>query len=78
MKPDFSKMSKTDLKVYVLSHRDDMEAIRHLFSRRQTEENSKRYPPLAKDGLPIEENIGIMKTAIQERLQQTLKAEDNL
>ncbi|MEA5534033.1 hypothetical protein VB691_08435 [Crocosphaera sp. XPORK-15E] len=69
-------MSKTDLKAYVLTHRDDMEAIRHLFSRRQSDEDTKHYPPLAKDGLPIEENINIMKTAIQERLKETMKSND--
>jgi hypothetical protein len=34
MKPNFDEMSKAELKAYVLSHRDDDEAIRVLFSRR--------------------------------------------
>lgn len=34
MKPNFKEMSKEDLRAYVLSHREDDEAIRELFSRR--------------------------------------------
>lgn len=74
MKPDFSKMSKTELKAYVLEHRDDLEAIRHLFSRRNQE--NRRFPPLSKNGIPIEENINIMKVAIQERLEEIANTEE--
>ncbi|MDJ0580532.1 hypothetical protein [Crocosphaera sp.] len=74
MKPDFSKMSKQELKAYVLTHRDDMEAIRQLFSRRQSDGKNKPYPPLVKDGIPIEENINIMKKAIQERIEKINKS----
>jgi hypothetical protein len=42
MKPDFRKMTKEDLKAYVLLHRDDIEAVRELFSRRTP--NGHRYP----------------------------------
>jgi hypothetical protein len=42
MKPDFKKMNKTELKAYVLEHRDDIEAVRELFSRRSP--NGHRYP----------------------------------
>lgn len=34
MKPDFTKMTRQELKAYVLSHRDDQEAIDALLSRR--------------------------------------------
>jgi len=34
MKPNFEAMSKAELKAYVLSHRDDDEAIRVFFGRR--------------------------------------------
>ncbi len=33
-KPNFEAMSKEDLRAYVLAHREDDEAIRALFSRR--------------------------------------------
>ena len=34
------------------------------------------YPPLVQDGILIEENIEIMKAAIQERIKETTKSED--
>jgi len=33
MKPDFSQMTRTELKQYVRNHHEDDEAIRALFSR---------------------------------------------
>ena len=35
---------------------------------------NKPYPPLVKDGIPIEENIKIMKKAIQERIEKINKS----
>jgi hypothetical protein len=70
MKPNFKEMSKAQLKAYVLEHRDDIEAIRHLFSRRTPGMENKRYPPLAQNGVPIEENIRIMQEAIRQRIQE--------
>jgi len=32
-KPDYQAMSRQELKQYVLTHRDDLEAIRELFDR---------------------------------------------
>ncbi|MBD1842552.1 hypothetical protein H6F89_03805 [Cyanobacteria bacterium FACHB-63] len=40
-KLDLKAMSKDDLRAYVLTHRDDNEAIRELFSRRSP--NAVRY-----------------------------------
>lgn len=68
MRPDFQTMSKADLKAYVLEHRNDLEAIRYLFSRRTPGQEGRRYPPLSKDGVPIEENIRIMKDAIRQQI----------
>lgn len=34
MKPNFEKMSKAQLRTYVLEHREDEEALRALMSRR--------------------------------------------
>jgi hypothetical protein len=42
MKPNFKQMTKTELKTYVLANRDDIEAARELFSRRNP--NGHRYP----------------------------------
>jgi hypothetical protein len=58
MKPNFDDMSKAELKAYVLSHRDDDEAIRTLFSRRHPPESeAKWYRSLCTpEGVPIEEN----------------------
>lgn len=68
MKPNFEEMNTPDLRAYVLENRDALEAIRTLFSRRTP--NSKSYPPLYKDGMPIEENIRIMEEALKQRIEQ--------
>ena len=34
MKPDFSEMSRQELKAYILSHREDLEALDALYQRR--------------------------------------------
>ncbi len=34
MKPDFEKMSKPELRAYVLAHRDDLQALDALHDRR--------------------------------------------
>ena len=41
--PNFEAMSKEELRAYVLAHRDDDEAIRALFSRRDPNAPSYRY-----------------------------------
>ena len=34
MKPNFDKMSKPELRAYVLAHRDDLQALDALYNRR--------------------------------------------
>ena len=34
MKPNFNKMSKPELRAYVLAHRDDLQALDALYNRR--------------------------------------------
>lgn len=68
MKPNFAEMNTLDLRAYVLENRDNLEAMRILFSRRT--HDSKSYPPLYKNGMPIEENIRIMEEAIKQRIEQ--------
>ena len=49
MKPDFKKMPRAELRAYVLAHRDDIEALRVLMSRRNP--NAQRYKfPDTKEG----------------------------
>jgi hypothetical protein len=42
MKPDFKQMTKDALKAYVLLNREDEDAVRELFSRRNP--NGQRFP----------------------------------
>ena len=42
MKPDFSKMTRPELRAYVLAHREDDEAIEALIKRGNP--NSPKYP----------------------------------
>jgi hypothetical protein len=69
MKPNFEEMSVPELRAYVLSHRDDIEAIRALF--RHPSLKWKTMPPLVtQDGLPIEENIRVAEEAIRQRAER--------
>ena len=71
MKPNFDEMSRAELKAYVLSHRDDDEAIRVFFSRRNPPDSQATWygPMTTPEGLPIEENIRIAEEAIKKRVE---------
>lgn len=43
MKLDFSKMSRKELKDYILSHRDDLEALHALYERRSPDSEAKWF-----------------------------------
>lgn len=75
MKPNFDEMSKAELKAYVLSHRDDDEAIRVLFSRRNPPDSEATWykPMCTPEGVPIEENIRIAEEAIRQRAEHDKK-----
>lgn len=78
MKPDFSKMSRKELKAYVLQHRQDDEAIRAYFYH--PEAKRTKMPPLYKDGKPIEENIKFAEETLRqwiERKHNKPQSEDN-
>lgn len=46
MKPDFSKLSRKELKDYILLHRDDLEALQALYERRSPDSEAVWfYPP---------------------------------
>lgn len=72
MKPNFEAMTNKELKAYILTHRDDDEAIRILFSRRNPPDSEATWygPMFAEDGTPIEENIRIAEAAIRQRIEQ--------
>ncbi|PZO44681.1 MAG: hypothetical protein DCF17_03890 [Shackletoniella antarctica] len=60
-KPDFSQLSRQELRAYVLAHRDDDEAIEALIHRGNS--NSAVYP------FPQTENdLKVMEVILQEKL----------
>lgn len=67
-KPDFKAMSQAELRRYVLSHRDDMEALRELFVNR-SDPNGKIYSPSFD-----EEGVRATEEALRLKLTQTLRA----
>jgi hypothetical protein len=69
MKPNFEEMSKAELKAYVLSHRDDDEAIRVFFGRRNPPDSEATWygPMCTPEGVTIEENIRIAEEAIRKK-----------
>ncbi len=72
MKLNYDKMSKAELTAYILSHREDDEALRVLFSRRHPPDSEATWygPLVTPDGMPIEENIRISESAIRQRIAQ--------
>ncbi|MEH2364810.1 DUF6887 family protein [Nostoc sp.] len=75
MKPNFKAMTSKELTAYILAHRDDDEAIRVLFSRRNPPDSEATWygPMVTADGTPIEENIRIAEEAIKQRIEQANK-----
>ncbi|MEG3894938.1 MULTISPECIES: DUF6887 family protein [unclassified Microcoleus] len=71
MKPNFYEMTRAELKAYVLSHRDDDEAIRVFFGRRNPPDSKATwYGPMCNaEGAPIAENIRIAEEAIKKRVE---------
>jgi len=69
MKPNFEEMSQAELKTYVLSHRDDDQAIRVFFGRRNPPDSEATWygPMCTPEGVTIEENIPIAEEAIRKR-----------
>ncbi|MDF5730736.1 MAG: hypothetical protein PUP92_22635 [Rhizonema sp. PD38] len=70
MQPNYEKMTNKELIAYALSHRDDVEPLRVLYSRRTPDSEATWYGPMAtEDGMPIEENIRIAEAAIKQRIE---------
>ena len=65
MKPNFEEMTNAELRAYALSHREDMEPLRVLYSRRSPDSEATWYPaPLTP------ETIKISEEAIKQRIQE--------
>lgn len=76
MSQNFEQMSKSELTAYVLENRNDLEAMRYLF-RIPPGVEVKRYPPMYKNGKPIEENIRIAEEAIRQKLEEIDRKNQN-
>ncbi|MBN3899533.1 MAG: hypothetical protein HWQ41_30985 [Nostoc sp. NOS(2021)] len=74
MRPNFETMTNKELIAYALAHRDDVEPLRVLYSRRTPDSEATWYGPMVTtDGTPIEENIRIAEEAIKQRIEQANK-----
>jgi hypothetical protein len=54
MKPDFSRMSREDLRAYVLVHREDDDAIEVLIKSRNPNSPKHRFPQTDEDLMEME------------------------
>jgi vacuolar-type H+-ATPase subunit I/STV1 len=71
MRPNFEEMTSAELRAYALAHRDDIEPLRVLYSRRSPDSEATWYGPLCTpEGVPIEENIRIAEEAIRQRAEK--------
>ena len=55
MKPDFEKMPRAELRAYVLAHREDIEALRILMSRRNPNAKQYKFPDTEEGWQQMEE-----------------------
>ncbi|OUL34400.1 hypothetical protein BV372_14010 [Nostoc sp. T09] len=61
----------------MLAHREDIEALEILFSRRTPDSEAIIYPSMfTEDGQPIEENMRIIEEAIAQKVQQESNHQD--
>jgi hypothetical protein len=78
MRPNFEAMTNKELIAYALAHREDVEPLRVLYSRRTPDSEATWYGPMAnEDGTPIEENIRIAEKAIKQRIEQANKTKQD-
>ncbi|MGC1393356.1 MAG: hypothetical protein WA828_03665, partial [Coleofasciculaceae cyanobacterium] len=71
MRPNFEEMTSAELRDYALSHRDDIEPLRVLYSRRSPDSKATWYGQMSTpEGVPIEENIRIAEEAIRQRAER--------
>ena len=69
MRQNFEDMTSAELTAYALAHRDDIEPLRVLYSRRNPPDSEATWygPMHTPEGVPIEENIRIAEEAIRKR-----------
>jgi hypothetical protein len=78
MRPNFEEMTSAELRAYALAHRDDVEPLRVLYSRRSPDSEAIWYGPMCTpEGVPIEENIRIAEEAIRQRDQRDREKRNN-
>nr|WP_236738707.1 hypothetical protein [Chroogloeocystis siderophila] len=66
---NFEEMSVSELRAYVLKHRDDLEAIRTLSHHPHLKE--KIMPSLVDEkSVPIEENIKAVEATLKQRIER--------
>lgn len=71
MQPNFEAMTTKELIAYALAHREDIQPLRVLYSRRTPDSEATWYGPMTtEDGTPIEENIRIAEEAIKRRIEE--------
>ncbi|MBW4695191.1 MAG: hypothetical protein KME27_25870 [Lyngbya sp. HA4199-MV5] len=71
MNSNYAEMSRSELKAYVLEHRDDLEAIRALFHHPDVAGKWTKMPPLVdENGQPIEENIRFAEEVFRRRMEE--------
>lgn len=76
MRPNFEEMTSAELRAYALAHRDDVEPLRVLYSRRSPDSEATWYGPMCTpEGVPIEENIRIAEEAIRQRAERDREKE---
>lgn len=63
-KPDFSRMTRQELRAYILAHRDDDEAIEALIKRGNPKSPKYRFPQTEEDLKEMEE---ILKRKLENR-----------
>ncbi|KAM3100264.1 DUF6887 family protein [Phormidesmis sp. 146-35] len=66
MKPDFASMSRKELKAYILSHRDDLDAIDALYERRTPDSEAVWFEP-PKTMEEAEQQFEVFKKMVEER-----------
>ncbi|MGH7998501.1 MAG: DUF6887 family protein [Brasilonema sp.] len=78
MGPNFEAMTNKELIAYALAHREDLEPLRVLYSRRNPPDSEATWygPMVNEDGTPIEENIRIAEEAIKQRIEQANKSKE--
>ncbi|MBN3950302.1 MAG: hypothetical protein HWQ38_29045 [Nostoc sp. NMS7] len=69
-KPDFSKMSRQELRAYILAHREDDEAIEALIKRRSPNSPTYPFPQTNEDLREMEEILKKKLVVCQELIDE--------